>query len=140
MHGGGLRCLVTKVEQSTAKTSARGEVMETDLIAPMIARCRAQLEELQRAHGRLSGYGAAGRSQMFVNFTRSAALFDRVYDDSPFRQGRYVAGTDIPIVKYEGEEGECCIILAWNYADDIHRRIRDRFRVVATLLPTLRVW
>lgn len=143
MHGGGLRYLGRKVDQpegvGARVRGARG-LCDTDRVAPMIERCKLDLQALYEEHGPLLGYGAAGRSQMFVNFTQTAPLFARVYDDSPFRQGRYVAGTDVPIVRYEGEGGGCCIILAWNYADDIQRRIRDRFRAVVTVLPSLRSW
>jgi hypothetical protein len=76
---------------------------------------------------------------MFINFTDSARYFQRVYDDSPFRQGRYIVGTDVPILEFKGEFSNCVIVLAWNYADDISAKIRGRCGQITTLLPELRV-
>jgi hypothetical protein len=88
----------------------------------------------------LTGYGAAGRSQMFINFTNSRELFQCVYDDSPLRQGRFIAGTNIPIKPYGGESGRCAVVLAWNYAPDIAQKIKGRFDRIVTLLPETRTW
>jgi SAM-dependent methyltransferase len=144
MHGGGLRCMVRKAAPAPAAAmsapAAAVPLMSRDVIVRAIERCRDQLHELHRQHGPLVGYGAAGRSQMFINFTNSAQLFRRVYDDSPFRQGRYIAGTDIPIEPFQGEAASCVIVLAWNYAADISRKIRGAAGRIVTLLPELRVW
>ena len=77
---------------------------------------------------------------MFLNFTGTADCFDVVYDDSELRQGRYIAGSDLPIRPYKGETGICCVILAWNYASDIAACLRGHFEHVVTLLPEERHW
>jgi hypothetical protein len=66
--------------------------------------------------------------------------FARVFDDSPLRQGRFIAGTDIPVVRYDGVGGGCCVILAWNYAEDISKRLKGQFDSVVTVLPSVKVW
>lgn len=139
MHGGGLRLIARLTDQVTdhARSQERVEILN-DFITPAIARCRADLERLFAEHGPLAGYGAAGRSQMFINMTRSEALFHRVFDDSPLRQGRYIAGTDIPITPYANESGNCVVILAWNYAEDIQKKVQRNYRQIVTLLPVLR--
>lgn len=139
MHGGGLRLIARLTDQVTdhARSQERAEILN-DFITPAIARCRADLERLFAEHGPLAGYGAAGRSQMFINMTRSEALFHRVFDDSPLRQGRYIAGTDIPITPYANESGNCVVILAWNYAEDIQKKVQRNYRQIVTLLPVLR--
>lgn len=144
MHGGGLRFLARKangVEMRNAVAQDQGEELAGyDFIEPVIERCRHDLLELTAAYGELVGYGAAGRSQMFINFTRSEGTFSRVYDDSEFRQGRYIAGTDIPIVKFDAQHSKCVVILAWNYAEDISKRVRNHADKVVTLLPEMRFW
>ncbi|MGB7741054.1 MAG: class I SAM-dependent methyltransferase [Steroidobacteraceae bacterium] len=143
MHGGGLRMLARKLPDAAAPwlvTVAPDPLVAAGSLPQSIERCRRQLEALAEAYGPLSGYGAAGRSQMFINFTGTGSLFERVFDDSPLRQGRYIAGTDTPIVPYRGESGGCAIILAWNYAADIASRIRGNFGRVVTLLPERRDW
>jgi SAM-dependent methyltransferase len=142
MHGGGLRCIVRKADEFrfVGRTSGETDREAGDFIGPVIARCEEQLAALVARHGPLDGYGAAGRSQMFINFTESKRLFRRVFDDSGFRQGRYIVGTDIPIEPYDARPGECVVILAWNYADDIAAKVHGSFRRVVTLLPELTEW
>jgi SAM-dependent methyltransferase len=140
MHGGGLR-LVARMQDASGTGYGEREVsILDDFIAPKVAQCGAELRRLRAAYGPLAGYGAAGRSQMFINFTGSAELFDVVYDDSPFRQDRYIAGTNVPIRPYAGQEGACLVILAWNYARDISARVGGRFGKILTLLPETTAW
>jgi len=141
MHGGGLRCLMRKSSRgdTTPKATLSGMKLErADSISRPIERCRVQLRTLYEQHGPLVGYGAAGRSQMFINFTDSERYFSRVYDDSPFRQGRYIVGTDIPIVEFKGEFAKCVVVLAWNYADDIGAKVRRCSDRTVALLPEFR--
>ena len=141
MHGGGLRYLARRREAESSLTSASAVLAPpSDFVTLAVERCRRELNELQRQFGPLVGYGAAGRSQMFINFTGTQRLFECVYDDSPLRQGRYIAASDIPIRAYKGEMGGCAVILAWNYAADITQRIQGRFERIATLLPASRTW
>jgi SAM-dependent methyltransferase len=143
MHGGGLRMLARKSAQrrvQASRTLAAHEEIKPGFLDPSLERCRRQVRELYERHGLLVGYGAAGRAQMFINLTQTARYFSRVYDDSPFRQGRFIAGTDVPIKAFAGERADCAVILAWNYAEDILGRTQGSFRTVVTLLPDLRVW
>jgi hypothetical protein len=76
---------------------------------------------------------------MFLNYTGTADRFCAVFDDSDLRQGRFIAGTDLPITPFDGRARPgCCVILAWNYADDISRRVKGDFDAVYTVLPDLR--
>ncbi len=144
MHGGGLRCTARK----TARHDRSGSAAESPAVASApsgsvgmaVARCRGQLLKLANRHGQLVGYGAAGRAQMFMSFTGSGTLFSRVYDDSPFRQGRFIVGTDVPILPYSGEPAACIVVLAWNYAADISKKVSATTGNVVTLLPELRSW
>jgi len=141
MHGGGLRFVARYLKEPSGQGETDGAVsLLSDFVSPSIERCRAELERLYKTYGPLAGYGAAGRSQMFINFTGSDHLFSQVFDDSPFRQGRYITATDIPIVPYENNTGQCAVILAWNYAADITAKIRGNFKEVVTLLPETRIW
>ena len=140
MHGGGLRFCCRLEVDADQLAEPDPHMVDGEYFAATIARCASALARLAAEHGQLHGYGAAGRSQMFVNMTGSAACFARVYDDSPFRQGRYIIGTDIPITGYQGEDGGCCVILAWNYAPTIADRVRGHFEKIVTLLPDYKEW
>jgi len=143
MHGGGLRYLARRSESTAPQAVGNAPVLSDipeDFMTRAIQRCRQELLRLHGEFGPLAGYGAAGRSQMFINFTNSTGLFHCVYDDSPLRQGRFIAGSDIPIKPYGGERGRCAVVLAWNYAGDISQKIKGRFDRVVTLLPETRTW
>lgn len=141
MHGGGLRFLARMTDAAPSFTAPASGLISRDAFGATIARCAADIRKLFNMHGPLQGYGAAGRSQMFINMTGAADCFERVFDDSPLRRGRYIVGTDIPIVPFTPEDkGEACVILAWNYAGSISRLIKDRFDTIATVLPGYREW
>ena len=141
MHGGGLRLIARIGSDTSLPTTANDAIpIFNNFVAPAINRCRAELERLHENYGPIVGYGAAGRSQMFINFTGTGHLFGHVFDDSIFRQGRYIVGTDVPIIPYEGDSGNCAVILAWNYAPDIATKIRGKFKEIVTLLPETRLW
>lgn len=139
MHGGGLRMIARMQDQISGSASDHRQAeLHNDFITPVITRCKHDLKQLFAEHGSLAGYGAAGRSQMFINMTHSHDLFNCVFDDSPHRQGRYIVGTDIPITQYSNESGNCLVILAWNYAEDILKKVEGKFSKIVTLLPDLR--
>lgn len=137
MHGDGLSVRARRSEHAEAlqaaglpdATSAGRQVKDAT------ARNSAAVRRLQQEHGPLQAHGADARSQMFLNFTGTAGCVDVIYDDSALRQGRHIAGSELPILPYEGQSGRCCVILAWNYAADTSARLRGRFEQVVTLLP-----
>lgn len=146
MHGGALRVLAQKVQPSVrAQAADAGDASWIDALGSAlkrgIERASASVGELSTRHETVWGYGAAGRSQMFLNFTGSAPRFEAVFDDSPLRQNRFICGTNLPIERFDSVRRRgCCIILAWNYAPDVSARIADRFDAVYTVLPELRQW
>lgn len=141
MHGGALRfCGRLTEDDQIAEPMSASELVDARRFAETLSRCVRDVHRLYEQHGPLQGYGAAGRAQMFVNMTDTGSCFSAVFDDSPFRQGRYIVATEVPILPWVGEEGGCCVILAWNYAPGIAARIRGKFEEIVTLLPEYRTW
>lgn len=141
MHGGALRfCGRLTDESGEAEPMAVAEMVDAGRFAETVSRCAADVQRLYQQHGPLHGYGAAGRAQMFVNMTNTGSYFSAVFDDSPFRQGRHIVATDVPIVPWSGDKGECCAILAWNYAPGIAAKIQSEFKEVVTFLPEYKTW
>lgn len=141
MHGGALRFCgrLTGDSEGIDLTSAP-EMIDATRFAEAISRCTEDMQSLYEEYGPVQGYGAAGRAQMFVNMTATGSCFSAVFDDSPYRQGRYIVATDIPIIPWAGDDGDCCVILAWNYAPSISTRIRSKFKRVVSFLPKYTVW
>ncbi len=143
MHGGALRFMCRRSDSHNydrSPTMNQSERIDGANFAAVIDRCAADIREAARRYGPLDGYGAAGRSQMFINVTKTADCFGRVFDDSRFRQDRYIVGTDIPIRAFRGDKGRACVILAWNYAPAIAERIRGGYEELLTVLPKRTRW
>lgn len=146
MHGGGLRLLARKIKKDELKDPCPFNFPiqlqhRPHSIEMAIDESREMVYALKRKHGQLWGYGAAGRSQMFLNFTKTGDVINSVFDDSILRQNRYIVGTDTPILPFTktGYPG-ACIILSWNYANDIAAKIAPYFDAVYTVLPKLKKW
>ena len=77
---------------------------------------------------RLVGYGAAAKGMTLLNYVKEE--LDFIIDDNPLKQYHYTPGLNIPITSVveldDVEEPICFIPLAWNFFDEIVKRIRDR--------------
>jgi hypothetical protein len=87
--------------------------------------------ELYRNKGYiLGGYGAAAKGNTLLNFSK--IKLDFIIDDNNLKQGKYSPGMSIPVVPIEHldqlsqHDKVLFIPLAWNYFDDIQRKILAR--------------
>jgi len=87
--------------------------------------------ELYRNKGYiLGGYGAAAKGNTLLNFSK--IKLDFIIDDNSLKQGKYSPGMSIPVVPIEHldqlsqHDKVLFIPLAWNYFDDIQRKILAR--------------
>ena len=99
-------------------------------------RCLGVLKTYSESGYHILGFGAAAKGNVFLNY-----IFDSspnplapkfVVDDSTLKQGKFTPGTNIEVVgsdKLSGYVGKkvVIVILAWNFADEIIRRISKRF-------------
>jgi 2-polyprenyl-3-methyl-5-hydroxy-6-metoxy-1,4-benzoquinol methylase len=144
MHGAGLRVL-SRLEKDPHLAERQNfqelPVINKEVIEHDLNVAHKNIADLKNQHHKLWGYGAAGRSQMFLNFTRTSDFFECVYDDSSLRQGRYIVGSDLKILPFDKRSHNgACIILAWNYAEDIATKIRPYFDSIYTVLPNVKGW
>jgi len=84
--------------------------------------------ELYRRKGYvLGGYGAAAKGNTLLNFSK--IKLDFIIDDNELKQGKYSPGMSIPVVgiqhldQYQSGDKILFIPLAWNYFDDIQKKI-----------------
>ncbi len=142
MHGGALRLICRRQEDGFDIAPPMDDIERVDgsHFSSVIKRCSEDVRLASRQYGLLDGFGAAGRAQMFVNISETRDCFAQVFDDSMFRQNRFMVGTDIPIRKFGEKHGRACVILAWNYAPLIAERIRSQYDEVLTVLPQKKSW
>jgi len=101
------------------------------------------LEALKEAklQGSVAGYGASARSSTLLNFAKiDANLISNIADQSSLKQGRFTAGTHIPIISPEemiNRNPDAIVILAWNFADEISNILRNKFNYKGRIIIPL---
>ena len=152
LHGGSLR-LYSGRPGDQAREATVQEVLDREAEAGIadasgyrgLAR---KVEELRRSlvglvdrvrggGKRVAAYGAAAKGTTLLNYCGLGQ--DRIEfaaDRSPHKQGRWIPGVRVPVVAPERlaeEAPEFCLLLAWNFADEIleqqaaYRRAGGRF-------------
>ncbi len=154
MHGGALRVVAAMNPDEAAKPSVAQvlayekekalAVPDTWLafgqhIARKIDVVRQTLGRLNQS-SRIWGYGAAGKSTLWVNACQMSYL-EAMVDASPLRAGKLMPGTHTPIVfpqELKTNPPDYIFVTAWNYADLIRSK-EDWFKGVWVIpLPDLR--
>jgi SAM-dependent methyltransferase len=145
-HGGSLRIYASRTDGESFQTSDRlRQLRERELEAGVTRfelydsfeqktrRVKRQLLRfLIEANGRgesVVAYGAAAKGNTLLNYCGiKADMVEYVVDRSPYKQGRYMPGTRIPI--YEPDRvrrtrPEYLLILPWNIKDEIVKQMAD---------------
>jgi 2-polyprenyl-3-methyl-5-hydroxy-6-metoxy-1,4-benzoquinol methylase len=139
-HGGSLRIYARHAEESERgvcasveelrrrETEAGYHRIETYLgFAERVAETKRKLLEFligaRRQGKRIAGYGAPGKGNTLLNYCGLRTDFlDYTVDRNPYKQGKYLPGTHIPIFAPERltqTRPEYILILPWNLKDEI---------------------
>lgn len=138
LHGGSLRVFVVPQGAATA-TSTVGTLLAEEAALGMCTvdyfngfakrvlalgdELRAALAGLKSNGKSIAGYGAAAKGAVLLNaFGIGRETIDYVVDRSPHKQGRFMPGVHVPIRPVEDlltAQPDACLLLAWNFADEI---------------------
>jgi hypothetical protein len=90
------------------------------------------LIQARRAGKKIAGYGAPGKGNTLLNYCGIRTDFlEFTVDRNPYKQGKFLPGTHIPIFpveKIDEAKPDYLLILPWNFKDEIIKqmaRIRD---------------
>jgi len=97
------------------------------------------LAGLHDAGKSIAAYGAAAKGAVLLNALRiGRETIEFVADRSPYKEGRFMPGVRIPIrsaAQLVAAKPDICLLLAWNFADEIldqqseYRRAGGRFLI-----------
>lgn len=145
-HGGSLRIFARHAAHEALSITQRvTALLDTERSAGLDGKeaydaFRAQVEETKRAlleflitakrAGKsVVGYGAAAKGNTLLNYCGIRGDFlDYVVDRSPHKQGRFLPGTQLPILAPEQiaeTKPDYLLILPWNIRDEIVEQMAD---------------
>ncbi len=85
------------------------------------------------------GFGASARSSTYLNFCGLTGRdIQAIIDNNPLKQGRYTAGSSIPIMTIEqglSLNPELVFVLAWNFKDEIIHSCQEKEYLGEYLIP-----
>ena len=85
------------------------------------------LDILKSKGKRIVGYGAAAKGSTLLNyFGIGEDYIDYIVDRSPYKQGRYMTGSHLPIVapdEIKQTKPDYVLILPWNIKDEIMEQL-----------------
>lgn len=92
-------------------------------------RIRSQLRDIlwerRMANRRVAGYGASAKAVVLSNFCNiDSGLVQYFVDTTPLKHGRYLPGTDIPVISpsTDSRAPDAYLLCVWNYLPQILKR------------------
>jgi SAM-dependent methyltransferase len=124
-HAAAVRALATEEAQQGITDFARYAKLAQD--AQQNRRSlRALLIHLKSQGKRIAAYGAPAKGNTLLNFCDiGTGLIDFTVDRNPLKVGSYTPGMHLPVLPVDAlldQQPDYCLILAWNFADEIQRQ------------------
>jgi methylation protein EvaC len=104
-----------------------------------IEQIRELFVKLKKDNKRIFGYGAPAKSSTMINsIGLDKSNIELIMEDSPLKQGLFTPGSHIPITSpdiLEKEMPDYLMIFAWNYADEIIKKVEDKYQKLNYIIP-----
>lgn len=145
IHGGTIRVTIAH-EESDHKVSRnvstfvnleiKGGYNKSDVYLGWSDKVYDMIENLnlnlQAINGNCIGFGASAKGNTLLNSSQiDSKLIRFISDETPEKVGKYAAGTGIKIVgidEVKGSDAEFCIILAWNFKDELIAKLNPIYK------------
>jgi len=147
-HGGSLRVFAAKIDSTWVVEDSVKEITRLELeydprlvtvSGPFQERVRLIKQELLtelnklKNHGfKIAAYGAAAKGVTLLNYCNiDVNLIDYVIDLNPNKQGKFIAGLNIPIVDLSmlrKNTPDVLLILPWNLSIEIKSQLFDYYK------------
>ena len=104
-----------------------------------IEQIRELFIKLKKDNKRIFGYGAPAKSSTMINsIGLDKSNIELIMEDSPLKQGLFTPGSHIPITSpdiLKKEMPDYLMIFAWNYADEIIKKVEDKYQKLNYIIP-----
>ncbi len=151
-HGGSIRVYIS--EGKSPRQSVNDLVREekengidnlqtlekfNDKLQKNIKEIRELFNRLNKENKRIFGYGAPAKSSTMINsIGLNNNSVELIIEDSPLKQGLFTPGSHIPITGpeiLEKETPDYLMIFAWNYADEIIKKVEEKYSRMNYIIP-----
>lgn len=135
IHGGSMMIYVRRRQDNLAKFIENVKKIRHDL---------HKFITEQKAEGKkIIGFGAAAKGTMLLNICNlTDKLIDYVADGTPYKQGKFIPGVKIPVLpenEIDKNPPDIILILAWNWKDEIMRKLKGRGFTFVIPIPEIEV-
>ncbi len=148
VHGGSVRIYAAAVERvpehapevvALVQQERRTGIASPDRLRRFAREVESQraglldlLHDLKRANKTLAGYGAPAKGNTLLNYCGiTTDLLPYTVDKSPLKVGLYTPGSHLPVLpvaELVARMPDYCVILAWNFAEEIMRQQEEYTR------------
>ena len=151
-HGGSIRVYISEeieIQQSVIELINEERKNGIDKLQTMekfndklqnnINEIRELFERLNKENKKIFGYGAPAKSSTMINsIGLTNENIELIIEDSPLKQGLFTPGSHIPIIGpeiLEKETPDYLMIFAWNYADEIIKKVEEKYSKMKYIIP-----
>lgn len=157
IHGGSIRCFVSKHKydiDSSVNYLIRteglmglgriGEYLDFSEYCKELKRDLVNMFDICKSqNAKVMGYGATAKSTVLLNYCGiTNDMIHSIVDETPDKQNKYTAGTDIPIVDFshfEKEQPDFIVLLAWNFERELRQKTAHLNCLYIHPMPVVRV-
>ena len=123
IHGGSMQIWVRRRPKLLEEFIKNADKIATDLFDYLFSQ--------KLDNKKIIGFGAAAKGTVLLNYCGlDNRTIDYIVDGTPYKQGKFVPGVNIPIYPesklLEEKPGTIVLILAWNFKDEIMEKLKGR--------------
>ena len=139
-HGGSLRVYIKNGKKIKIENSVKNLIQEEEKFgikkyqtykkfAEKVYKIRENIRKnilnLKNTNNNIIGYGSPAKATTALNFFGISNELECIVEDNKLKHGKYLPGMRIPIVSKERikTKSDCALVLAWNFFDEIKKKI-----------------
>lgn len=135
MHGGSMQIQVRRRINPFGNFILNTEAIKKELYE--------YLTEQIKQGKKVAGFAAAAKGVILLNYCGlGSEIVDYVVDGTPYKQGKFIPGVNIPIYPEEyllEDPPDIILILAWNFKEEIMQKLKGRNYTFVIPIPKMEV-